>query len=106
VRAGPATRATPAGGDTTTIADPAPPPARPDLIGRDFTPTPSDSINAGCSADPHLHCRHLARMAVLATVIDIASRRVVRMGHRDTCAPTWSQPALRNAITTRRPTWG
>ena len=86
----------------TTIADPAAP-ARADLIGRDFA--------AGGALDTRwcgdiTYIRTWAGWLYLATVIDIASRRVVGWATADNLHTDLVDAALRNAVTTRRPAPG
>jgi putative transposase len=85
----------------TTIADPAAP-ARPDLIGRDFTPNPFGLDQRWCGDITYIQTWQ--GWLYLATVIDIASRRVVGWATADHLRTDLVEQALRNAITTRRPT--
>lgn len=88
---------------TTTIADPAAP-ARPDLIGRDFTPNPFGLDERWCGDITYI--RTWQGWLYLATVIDIASRRVVGWATADHLRTDLVEAALRNAVTTRRPPAG
>ena len=87
---------------TTTIADPAAQRAR-DLIRRDFAPCPdTDRRYAG-------DITYLATWqgwAYLATVIDLASRRVVGWALADHMRTELIEDALTMAFTTRRPPAG
>ena len=87
---------------TTTIADPAAQRAR-DLIRRDFTPCPdTDRRYVG-------DITYLATWqgwAYLATVIDLASRRVVGWALADHMRTELIEDALSMAFTTRRPADG
>ncbi|MGH3952276.1 MAG: IS3 family transposase [Pseudonocardiaceae bacterium] len=85
---------------TTTIADPAAP-ARPDLIGRNFTPNPFGVDQRWCGDITYI--RTWQGWLYLATVIDIASRRVVGWATADHLRTDLVEQALRNAVTTRRP---
>lgn len=87
---------------TTTIADPAAAAAR-DLIGRQFAP------------GPHADRRYVGDItyiatwqgwAYLATVIDLASRRVVGWALDDHMRTELITDALQMAFTTRRPAGG
>ena len=87
---------------TTTIADPAAAAAR-DLIGRQFAP------------GPHADRRYVGDItyiatwqgwAYLATVIDLASRKVVGWALADHMRTELIQDALRMAFTARRPADG
>ncbi|OUC97776.1 IS3 family transposase [Streptosporangium minutum] len=87
----------------TTIPDPAAT-VRPDLIGHDFTPDAAAIDTRRCGDITHLPTQE-GRL-YLATVIDIASRRVVggaTAGHLRT-EPV--AEALRSACHQRRPTQG
>jgi transposase InsO family protein len=87
----------------TTIADPAAE-AREDLIGRDFTPNPFALDTRWCGDITYI--RTWEGWLYLATVIDIASRRVVGWATADSLHTDLVEAALRNAVTTRRPTAG
>jgi transposase InsO family protein len=86
---------------TTTIPDPAAP-ARPDLIKRDFTPD-SRALDARWCGDI-TYLRTWEGWLYLATVIDIASRRVVGWATADHLRTDLVEGALRQAVATRRPT--
>jgi len=88
---------------TTTIADPAAP-SRPDLIGRDFTPNAFGLDQRWCGDITYI--RTWQGWLYLATVIDIASRRVVGWATADHLRTDLVEQALRNAIITRRPAAG
>jgi transposase InsO family protein len=88
---------------TTTVADPAAP-ARPDLIGRDFTPNPFELDKRWCGDITYI--RTWQGWLYLATVIDIASRRVVGWACADHLRTDLVEQALRNAVTVRRPAAG
>jgi transposase InsO family protein len=85
---------------TTTIPDPAAP-MRPDLIGRDFTPDPFGLDQRWCGDITYI--RTWEGWAYLATVIDIASRRVVGWTIADHLRTDLVEQALRNAVAARRP---
>jgi transposase InsO family protein len=86
---------------TTTIPDPAAPP-RPDLIGRDFDTAPGE-VNARWCGDI-TYINTWEGWLYLATVIDLASRRVVGWATADHLRTDLVAQALTNAVTTRRPT--
>jgi transposase InsO family protein len=88
---------------TTTTADPTAP-ARPDLIGRDFTPNAFGLDQRWCGDITYI--RTWQGWLYLATVIDIASRRVVGWATADHLRTDLVEQALRNAVTTRRPAAG
>jgi len=85
---------------TTTIADPAAP-TRPDLIERDFTPNPFGLDQRWCGDITYI--RTWQGWLYLATVIDIASRKVVGWATADHLRTDLVEQALRNAFTVRRP---
>jgi transposase InsO family protein len=87
----------------TTIADPAAS-ARPDLIGRDFTPNPFGLDQRWCGDITYI--RTWQGWLYLATVIDIASRRVVGWATADHLRTDLVEQALRDAVATRRPPAG
>ena len=87
----------------TTIPDPAAE-ARPDLIGRDFTPDPFGLDQRWCGDITYI--RTWEGWLYLATVIDIASRRVVGWATADHLRTDLAEDALRQAVTTRRPAPG
>ncbi|MEV7232416.1 IS3 family transposase [Polymorphospora sp. NPDC051019] len=85
---------------TTTVADPTAP-ARPDLIGRDFT-TAATAVNTRwCGDITYVHTRE--GWLYLATVIDLASRRVVGWATADHLRTDLPARALSNAVASRRP---
>jgi putative transposase len=87
---------------TTTIADPAAQAAR-DLIGRDFAPCPdTDRRYAGDIT----YIATWQGWAYLATVIDLASRKVVGWALADHLRTELVEDALSMAFTTRRPAGG
>jgi transposase InsO family protein len=86
---------------TTTIPDPAAP-ARPDLIARDFRTAP-DQVNARWCGDI-TYINTWEGWLYLATVIDLASRRVVGWATADHLRTDLVAQALTNAVTARRPT--
>ena len=88
---------------TTTIADPGAP-VRPDLIGRDFTPDPYRLDERWCGDITYI--RTWQGWLYLATVIDIASRKVVGWATADHLRTDLVEDALRNAVTSRRPAAG
>ncbi|HEY3604800.1 MAG TPA: IS3 family transposase [Sporichthyaceae bacterium] len=88
---------------TTTIADPMAP-ARPDLIGRDFAPSPFGLDQRWCGDVTYI--RTWQGWLYLATVIDISSRRVVGWATADHLRTDLVEDALRAAVTTRRPGTG
>jgi transposase InsO family protein len=88
---------------TTTIADPAAG-ARGDLIGRDFTADAAAVNNRWCGDITYI--RTWEGWLYLATVIDIASRRVVGWATADHLRTDLVETALRNAVTQRRPAAG
>jgi transposase InsO family protein len=84
---------------TTTIPDPAAT-TRADLIRRDFT-TDAANINARWCNDTYINTWE--GWLYLATVIDIASRRVVGWATAEHLRTDLIDQALRNAVTHRRP---
>ncbi len=88
---------------TTTIADPNAA-KRPDLIGRDFGPDPLGLDQRWCGDITYI--RTWQGWLYLATVIDIASRKVVGWATADHLRTDLVEQALRNAVTTRRPPAG
>lgn len=90
-------------GQRTTIPDPTAA-ARPDLIGRDFT-TDSAGINRRWCGDI-TYIRTWEGWLYLATVIDIASRRVVGWATADHLRTELVEDALRQAVARRRPPAG
>jgi transposase InsO family protein len=85
---------------TTTVADPDAP-SRPDLIRRDFR-TDATALNKRWCGDI-TYIQTWEGFAYLATVIDIASRRVVGWAIADTLHTDLVELALRNAVATRHP---
>jgi transposase InsO family protein len=84
----------------TTTPDPAAA-GRADLIGRDFTADPA-AINSRWCGDI-TYIRTWEGWLYLATVIDIASRRVVGWATADHLRTDLIEAALRDAVTQRRP---
>jgi len=90
----------------TTIADPAAA-TRPDLIGRDFAvdPTKPAMLDARwCGDITYIHTWQ--GWLYLATVIDLASRRVVGWATADHLRTDLVAEALTNAVNRRRPAAG
>ena len=87
----------------TTIADPGAP-ARPDLINRDFDPDPGQVDTRWCGDITYI--RTWAGWTYLATVIDIASRRVVGWAVAEHMRTDLIEQALREAVADRRPAPG
>jgi transposase InsO family protein len=87
----------------TTIPDPAAA-ARADLIGRDFT-VDANQVNTRWCGDI-TYVRTWEGWLYLATVIDIASRRVVGWATADHLRTDLVEAALRQAVTRRRPPTG
>jgi len=86
---------------TTTVPDPAAP-ARADLVGRDFH-TAAGQVNARWCGDI-TYINTWEGWLYLATVIDLASRRVVGWATADHLRTDLVAQALTNAVATRRPT--
>lgn len=86
---------------TTTIPDPAAS-ARADLVGRDFRPAPGE-VNARWCGDI-TYINTWEGWLYLATVIDLASRRVVGWATADHLRTDLVAQALTNAVAARRPT--
>jgi transposase InsO family protein len=86
---------------TTTVPDPAAS-ARPDLVGRDFRTHPGQ-VNARWCGDI-TYINTWEGWLYLATVIDLASRRVVGWAIADHLRTDLVAQALTNAVATRRPT--
>ena len=84
----------------TTVADPNAA-QRPDLVNRDFT-TDAMALNKRWCGDI-TYIQTWEGWAYLATVIDIASRKVVGWAIADTLHTDVVELALRNAVATRRP---
>jgi transposase InsO family protein len=88
---------------TTTVPDPAATlPA--DLIARDFSCAATDINTRWCGDITYIHTWE--GWLYLATVIDIASRRVVGWATADHLRTDLVEQALRNAVTGRRPDKG
>jgi transposase InsO family protein len=86
---------------TTTVSDPDAP-TRPDLLERDFTAVAAATNTRWCGDITYIHTWE--GWLYLATVIDIASRRVVGWATADHMRTDLPAQALTNAIATRRPT--
>jgi transposase InsO family protein len=84
----------------TTTPDPQAP-ARPDLVGRDFTPNPFAVDQRWCGDITYIPTWE--GWLYLATVIDIATRRVVGWATADNLRTDLVEQALRQAVATRRP---
>ncbi|MEV6491261.1 IS3 family transposase [Actinoplanes sp. NPDC051633] len=92
---------------TTTLPDPAIGPAtesRPDLIGRDFSTDPGAADTRWCGDITYINTWQ--GWLYLATVIDLASRRVVGWAVADHLRTDLVDAALRDALTRRRPPAG
>lgn len=87
----------------TTIPDPTAA-ERPDLIGRDFAPNPFGVDARWCGDITYV--RTWEGWLYLATVIDIATRRVVGWATADHLRTDLVEDALRQAVATRRPAAG
>jgi transposase InsO family protein len=88
---------------TTTVPDPAATlPA--DLIARDFSCAATDVNTRWCGDITYIHTWE--GWLYLATVIDLASRRVVGWATADHLRTDLVEQALRNAVTGRRPDRG
>jgi transposase InsO family protein len=87
----------------TTVADPSAA-ARPDLIGRDFTVDPARVDTRWCGDITYISTWE--GWLYLATVIDLASRRVVGWAVADNLKTDLVDAALTNALTRRRPPSG
>ncbi|MFC5096839.1 IS3 family transposase [Amycolatopsis plumensis] len=85
---------------TTTVADPAAP-GRPDLITRDFTCHPENINTRWCGDITYIPTGE--GWLYLATVIDIASRKVVGWATADHLRTDLIDQALRTALAQRRP---
>jgi putative transposase len=88
---------------TTTIPDPAAP-AGVDLVGRDFTVAPEKVNTRWCGDITYINTWE--GWLYLATVIDVASRRVVGWAVADHLRTDLVADALRMACTARRPPRG
>jgi transposase InsO family protein len=87
----------------TTIPDPSAP-GRQDLIGRDFTVDPTKINTRWCGDISYIRTESGPQgWTYLATVIDIASRRVVGWAAADHMRTDLIEHALRDAVTSRRP---
>jgi transposase InsO family protein len=86
---------------TTTVPDPAAP-ARADLVGRDFRPAAAE-VNARWCGDI-TYINTWEGWLYLATVIDLASRRVVGWATADHLRTDLVAAALTNAVAARQPT--
>jgi transposase InsO family protein len=87
----------------TTIPDPNAP-GRADLIGRDFTVDPAKIDTRWCGDITYI--RTWQGWTYLATVIDIASRRVVGWAAAEHMRTDLVEQALRDAVARRRPAAG
>ena len=87
---------------TTTIPDPAGAAARPDLVGRDFAVAPEKINTRWCGDITYINTWE--GWLYLATVIDLASRRVVGWATADNLRTDLVAQALTNAVASRRPT--
>jgi transposase InsO family protein len=85
---------------TTTVPDPAVAAAA-DLIARDFSCAATDINTRWCGDITYIHTWQ--GWLYLATVIDIASRRVVGWATADHLRTDLVEQALRNAVAGRRP---
>ncbi|WP_269859740.1 IS3 family transposase, partial [Streptomyces sp. RPT161] len=85
----------------TTVPDPYAS-TRPDLVGRDFQPDPAVLDTRWCGDITYIPTEE--GWLYLATVIDIASRRVVGWATADHLRTALVADALRAACTQRRPT--
>ena len=88
---------------STTVPDPAAP-ARPDLIRRDFTPDPTAADTRWCGDITYVNTWE--GWLYLATVIDLASRRVVGWATADHLRTDLVDAALTDALRRRRPADG
>jgi transposase InsO family protein len=88
---------------TTTIGDPTSA-TRPDLIGRDFGTDPAAVDRRWCGDITYVNTWE--GWLYLATVIDLASRRVVGWATADHLRTDLVDAALTDALTRRRPTPG
>ena len=87
---------------TTTIPNPVGAAARPDLIGRDFRVAPEKINTRWCGDITYINTWE--GWLYLATVIDLASRRVIGWATADNLRTDLVAKALSKAVTTRRPT--
>jgi transposase InsO family protein len=87
---------------TTTVPDPAGAAALPDLVARDFT-VAADQVNTRWCGDI-TYINTWEGWLYLATVIDLASRRVVGWATADHLRTDLVAQALSNAVAARRPT--
>ncbi|MEV6601985.1 IS3 family transposase [Actinoplanes sp. NPDC051346] len=88
---------------TTTVADPAAA-SRRDLIRRDFTTDPAQVDTRWCGDITYINTWQ--GWLYLATVIDLASRRVVGWAVADHLKTDLVDEALHDVLTRRRPTAG
>jgi putative transposase len=88
----------------TTIADPFAHPQAPDLVGRRFAPGDLEPDHVWVGDISYL--RTWEGWCYLATVIDLASRRVVGFAVADHLRASLACDALQMAITARRPAQG
>ena len=88
---------------TTTVTDPDAG-TRPDLIGRDFTTDPDALDTRWCGDITYINTWQ--GWLYLATVIDLASRRVVGWAVAEHLKTDLVDAALTDAITRRRPSPG
>jgi transposase InsO family protein len=88
---------------TTTVADPAAP-SRPDLVGRDFGTDAAALDTRWCGDITYINTWQ--GWLYLATVIDLASRRVVGWAVADHLRTDLVDAALTDALTRRRPASG
>lgn len=89
---------------TTTVADPAAKMTTPDLLGRAFTPA-SNAIDRAWVGDI-TYIRTWEGWLYLATVIDLASRRVIGFAVAEHMHASLVCDALRMALLSRRPAAG
>jgi len=74
----------------------------PDLVGRDFTTAPDQVNTRWCGDITYIHTWQ--GWSYLATVIDLASRKVVGWTTADHLRTDLVAEALTNALASRRPT--
>ncbi len=86
---------------TTTIPDPTGAVVRADLVGRDFAVAPGQVNTRWCGDITYINTWE--GWLYLATVIDLASRRVVGWAVADNLRTDLVAKALSNAVATRRP---
>lgn len=85
---------------TTTVPGPAATP-RPDLVGRDFSTNPADVDTRWCGDITYINTWE--GWLYLATVINLATRRVVGWAVADHLRTDLPAQALSNAVVSRRP---